>query len=116
LLSTVKRSEYTEREKKLVDKIKHLKQENKKLVGLLKESEKILADKLKESQMESKKLNSLFKQLWPAIQSQLQTDPSLLKRLKDSTGVFEKLSKTLPGNSPAPNSVDARSILDSIGK
>ena len=67
LQSTVRRSEYTEREKKLMEKLKQFKSENKKLVSLLKESEKILADKLKESKTEQQKLNNLFKVLWPSI-------------------------------------------------
>ena len=46
-----------EREKKLSEKVRALKSENKKLVTLLKESERILSEKLRESKQETERLS-----------------------------------------------------------
>ena len=46
-----------EREKKLAEKVRTLKSENKKLVTLLKESERILSEKLRESKQETERLS-----------------------------------------------------------
>ena len=45
----------------LQEKLKNMKNENKKLVGLLKESERLFYTKLQESKKESQGLLSLFK-------------------------------------------------------
>lgn len=47
----------SEREKKLTEKVRTLKSENKKLVTLLKESERILSEKLRESKQETERLS-----------------------------------------------------------
>jgi len=49
------------RERQYVEKIKMLKQENKKLISLLRDSEKLFYQKLKETKKESENLSALFK-------------------------------------------------------
>lgn len=61
----------------LLEKVKTLKQENKNLYKLLKDSEKVFYQKLSEAKKESQNLTNLFKQLWPLIKSKVK-DPSLL--------------------------------------
>lgn len=60
-----------------MDKLKTLKQENKNLYKLLKDSEKVFYQKLTEAKKESQNLTTLFKQLWPLIKSKVK-DPSIL--------------------------------------
>lgn len=67
------------------EKIKALKQENKNLFKLLKDSEKVFYQKLTEAKKESQNLTNLFKQLWPLIKSKVK-DPSLLIKTITSIG------------------------------
>ena len=46
-LSTLRSSDVNERERKLLDKIKHYKHENQQLIQLLKESETLITEKVK---------------------------------------------------------------------
>ena len=62
-----------------MDKIKTLKAENKKLMGLLRDSEKVFYQKLKETKKESENLSALFKQLWPLIKHKVKDPNGLLK-------------------------------------
>lgn len=50
-----------DRERAYIEKIKHLKAENKKLITLLRDSEKLFYQKLKETKQESENLSALFK-------------------------------------------------------
>ena len=89
-----------EREKKLTEKVRALKSENKKLVTLLKESERILSEKLRESKQETERLSQLFTQLWPLLQSQLSADPALAslaktKSVHKSPDVHKRLMESL---------------------
>lgn len=67
------------KERAYVEKIKTLKAENKKLIGLLKDSEKLFIQKLKETKKESENLSQLFKQLWPLIKHKVKDPNGLLK-------------------------------------
>ena len=89
----MRNSNEAERDKRLSDKVRILKSENKKLVGLLKDSERILSDKLKESKQETERLAQLFTQIWPLVQQQLKNDPAF--------GHFASLSKSKPKNADA---------------
>ena len=72
-------AEGTSKEKTYLDKIKTLKAENKKLIGLLRDSEKLFYQKLKETKKESENLSALFKQLWPLIKHKVKDPNGLLK-------------------------------------
>lgn len=69
-----KAGEETDRELKLMDTIKMLKGENKKLYQVSKESEKNLLEKIKESRKEMEKMTTIINQLWPFIQSHLKRE------------------------------------------
>ena len=62
-----------------LEKIKALKNENKKLIALLRDSEKLFYQKLKETKKESENLSALFKQLWPLIKHKVKDPNGLLK-------------------------------------
>ena len=76
----------------LVEKVKVLKSENKKLVQLLRDSEKLFYQKLKETKKESENLNEIFKQMWPLIKHKVKDPGTLLKtigmnEIQDSSAV-----------------------------
>jgi cell fate (sporulation/competence/biofilm development) regulator YlbF (YheA/YmcA/DUF963 family) len=52
-LTTLRASDINERERNLLDKVKALKQENKKLMSLLKESENMITDKISKQKKET---------------------------------------------------------------
>jgi len=60
-----------------MEKIKSLKTENKRLIGLLKDSERLFSQKIAEAKRESVAATNLFKQLWPLIKNKVK-DPNLL--------------------------------------
>ena len=66
-----------DKEKKYVEKVKRLKNENAKLVKLLKDSEKLYFQKLNEYKQQNGSLSLLIKQLWPVIKTKVK-DPTLL--------------------------------------
>lgn len=66
--------EESEHEAKLVETVQLLKNENKKLLSLLKESEKTLTDKLKDARREMEKMTTIINQLWPFIQTHLKRE------------------------------------------
>lgn len=63
-----------------------LKQENKKLISLLRDSEKLFYQKLKETKKESENLSALFKQLWPLIKHKVKDPHGLLKTVNGLQG------------------------------
>jgi hypothetical protein len=66
--------EDNENEAKLIETVKLLKNENKKLLSLLKESERTLTDKLKDARKEMEKMTTIINQLWPFIQTHLKRE------------------------------------------
>ena len=74
------------RERQYLEKIKMLKQENKKLISLLRDSEKLFYQKLKETKKESENLSTLFKQLWPLIKHKVKDPHGLLKTVNGLQG------------------------------
>lgn len=52
-LSTLRSSEVNEREKNLLEKVKHYKKENQQLISLLKESESTVSERLNASKKET---------------------------------------------------------------
>lgn len=52
-LSTLRSSEVNEREKALIEKVKHYKKENQKLIKLLKDSEATVAERINASKKET---------------------------------------------------------------
>lgn len=67
-------NEEIEIDPKLEETVKVLKNENKKLLSLLKESEKTLTDKLKDARKEMEKMTTIINQLWPFIQTHLKRE------------------------------------------
>ena len=74
-------TEFKEKERRYVDKIKTLKAENKKLISLLKDSEKLFEQKLKETKQQSHNLATIFKQVWPLIKHKVKDPTTLLKNI-----------------------------------
>lgn len=70
----------------LMEKLKTLKQENKNLYKLLKDSEKVFYQKLTEAKKESLNLTTLFKQLWPLIKSKVKDPSILIKTISSISG------------------------------
>jgi hypothetical protein len=56
-----------ERERNLLEKIKHYKKENSQLILLLKESENMIADKIMKSKKETDQILSILNKLWPLM-------------------------------------------------
>ncbi|CAI2364415.1 unnamed protein product [Moneuplotes crassus] len=98
-----KTGEETDRELKLLETIKLLKSENKKLYQVSKDSEKSLLDKIKESRKEMEKMTTIINQLWPFIQSHLKREigsskiASLKRMAKEESRVdfLDTLSKVI---------------------
>ena len=61
------------REKKLLEKNKALKGENRKLIILLKESEEAMSKKLKASKCEMEKMINVINLIWPLVQTFLKS-------------------------------------------
>ena len=71
-LSTLRASDINERERTLLDKVKTLKQENKKLMLLLKESETMITDKIGKQKKETEQIISVVSKLWPLLMKTCQ--------------------------------------------
>ena len=70
-LSTLRSSDINERERNLLDKIKVLKQENKTLMGLLKESESMITEKIGKQKKETDQIMSILNKTWPLLMKSL---------------------------------------------
>jgi hypothetical protein len=77
-LSTLRSSEINERERNLLEKIRVLKQENKKLIQLMKDSETQVGEKINKQKRENAEVLDLIGRAWPLIQraaSNFQCEP-----------------------------------------
>ena len=84
---------YKDKEKRYIEKIKNMKSENKKLLGLLRDSERLFYQKLQETKKESQNLSTLFKQLWPLIKTKVK-DPTILLKTVNGISSNEDIQAT----------------------
>lgn len=93
-LSTLRSSEVNERERNLLEKIKHYKKENHTLIALLKDSEANVSDRIQKSKKETEHILKVLNKLWPLLQRLITADSSrvdgqtreVLKALGDMLG------------------------------
>ena len=78
-----------QKEKRLSDKVKLLKAENKKLIQLLQESEGQMANKMRSKIVENEKMMVVINQIWPIIETYLWNE-SMFSQLTS----IRKLSKS----------------------
>jgi hypothetical protein len=93
-LSTLRSSDVNERERNLLDKIKHYKKENHTLISLLKDSEANVSERIQKSKRETEHILKVLNKLWPLLQRLITVDGStidsqtkeVLKALGDMLG------------------------------
>lgn len=73
-LNLTKATDWREKERKLLEKIKTLKLEKRSLDQLLKDQEKAFSQRFTEQKKEIQNMQNLFKQIWPMIKSKVK-DP-----------------------------------------
>jgi hypothetical protein len=66
-LSTLRSSDINERERNLLEKIKHYKKENHKLILLLKESESTVVERIQANKKETESILKVLNKLWPLL-------------------------------------------------
>lgn len=71
-LSTLRSSDINERERNLLEKIKHYKKENQKLISLIKESEATVGERILNSKRETESILKVLNKLWPLLQRIVQ--------------------------------------------
>jgi hypothetical protein len=91
----------------LLEKLKSLKLENKKLITLLRDSERLFYQKLQDTKREGQMLAGLFKQLWPLIQPKVRDPGALLKTVTGmltGSDLAEEIEETIRRCAPSNES------------
>ena len=78
----------------LLEKLKSLKLENKKLIGLLRDSERLFYQKLQDTKRESHLLSAILRLTWPLVNKAKLSHNELISKVIDSP-LIEEMEEAL---------------------